>query len=287
MNPMHTAELQIRTPTLDERPQVIECMRVALNTPSWFAERRGPLLDPNDFLAAFDHDHVVGIAGARVFTQFFGGGELPMSGVTTVGVLPEHRGSGIASRLVADVLRRDRANGALVSSLYPAALRPYRALGFELAGTFTEHRAPLEDLPVFGGRLPVRELTPEDIPGVRACYRRTVEKDNGPIDGDDTWWWRDRKLAHVVPDKLYRTVVVRGAEGIEGFASFHNAEASEVPEYLFRLEGQFTAATPDALRTLLDYFRGFRGMGVSLTWTGPPVDPVALKTLLATFEAWS
>ncbi|MEX1263360.1 MAG: hypothetical protein WEE66_05400 [Actinomycetota bacterium] len=35
----------------------------------------------------------------------------------------------------------------VVSALYPAVLRPYRSLGYEMAGTFTKHRVELDAIP--------------------------------------------------------------------------------------------------------------------------------------------
>jgi predicted acetyltransferase len=100
---------------------------------------------------------------------------------------------------------------------------------------------------------------------------------NGPIDSEDPWWWTDRILGHWSPDDVHRVVVVRGPEGIEGYASFvQNATPGHL-DIDFRLDcKQFLATTPDAYRALLVYVRGFAGVGQALRYTGPPDDPLSL-----------
>ena len=217
-------------------------------------------------------------AAARPFTQWFGGNELPMMGVWGVATLPEHRGEGTGSRLVGEVVKRGRQQGAVLSSLYPAALRPYRAIGFELAGSYTEHRISLGDLPDGDAPLPVEEYRPgEDLDGVRACYRIVSGRSNGPIDSNEAMWWPSRILEPRNPDQMFRVVVVRGARGIEGYSSFTYEQAEGMLGITFGIQcNHFVAATEPALRSLLSYFRGFRGLGQTLTWVGPPAEPAAL-----------
>ena len=63
----------------------------------------------------------------------------PVGIVSSVGTIPEHRRRGLANWLVAEVLRRLRAAGAVHASLYVDGLNEtgapaaYRKLGFELA----------------------------------------------------------------------------------------------------------------------------------------------------------
>lgn len=270
--------IEIRTPSEEEREELVRVLRVSLNFSADWMTQRGPLLPLEQFLCAYDGGRIVAAAAARPFTQWFGGNELPMTGVWGVATLPEHRGEGTGSLLVAEVAKRGRRQGALVSSLYPAALRPYRAIGFELAGTYTEHRIPLSDLPGDEPPLPVEEYRPgEDLDAVRACYRRVASDSTGPIDSDEAMWWPARILEPRNPDQMFRVVVVRGENGIEGYSSFTYENTEGMLGISFGIQcNHFVAASEPALRSLLAYFRGFRGLGQNLTWVGPPVDPAAL-----------
>jgi len=99
-----------------------------------------------------DGDRIVAAAAARDFRQWFGGRELGMSGIRGVVTLPEHRGGGLATRAVTELLEEAPAKGPPLSVLYPAKQRPYRADAVAL-GLVDESAAPgLARL--FGGPAP-------------------------------------------------------------------------------------------------------------------------------------
>jgi predicted acetyltransferase len=224
---------------------------------------------------------IVATAAGYRFRQWFGGRDLMMSGVYAVATLPEHRGTGLGSEVVLRVLRDARDEGASVSALYPAVLRPYRSIGFELGGTFSEHRLALEAIPSdLGDDLPaVVELDLDrDLEGLRACYREWARHGNGPLEPTDDGWWT-RRILRPFGEAITRAVVVRGEDGtVEGFASFRYADAEGGHlEVDFGLECQaFCAITERATRALLAYFRSFRGVGLWVQWCGPPEDAIAM-----------
>jgi predicted acetyltransferase len=269
--------MELRQPEEGDRADMVDVLRVSLNLPHRWIEERGAKLKPEQFLCAYDGDRVVATSAARAFRQWFGGAEIPMCGVYGVATLPEYRGTGLASRAVGQLLHEARERGTPLAGLYPAAVRPYRGLGFELAGTFTEHAVPLGELPAGAGPLAIDEYRPQDLEGVRACYRGVASTHNGPIDCDDDDWWPVRILGPSFPDKIERAVVARGEGGIDGYASFVYEDATGDLDVSFKIETKhLVAATPEALRSLLGYFRGFRGLGQSLTFHGPSADPLAL-----------
>ena len=270
---------EIGTPTEDDRDQVANVLRVSLNLGHGFIEHRAAKLPLERFRCAFDGKRVLGVAAERRFRQRFGGRELQTSGIWGVGTLPEHRGTGLATRAVGRLLHEARDRGAALSALYPATLRPYRGLGYELAGTYTEHRVALDDLPRGGGPLAVEEYeASRDLEGVRDCYRRATESQNGPIDCDEDGWWPERVMGHPIPEELHRAVVARTARGaVEGYASFVHEKDDGDLDVSFRLACRhLVASTLDGVASLLGYFRGFRGLGRTLQFTGPPADPLAM-----------
>ncbi len=270
---------EIRTPAEDHRDQVANVLRVSLNLEHGFLEHSGPKLPLERFRCAFEGDRVLGVAADRDFRQRFGGRDVEMCGIWGVGTLPEHRGAGLATLAVGRLMREARERGVPLTALFPAILRPYRGLGYELAGTYTEHCVGLEDLPKGGGPLPVEEYEPDpDLEAVRACYRRATEQDNGPIDSDDPRWWPERIMGRRKPDEPQRAVVARGEEGtVEGYASFLYEKDEGDLDVAFRLSCKhFVASTIEGYASLLGYFRGFRGLGQAVTFPGPLADPLAL-----------
>lgn len=272
-----SALMDIRTPTDDERTEVAEVMHVSLNLPSGFVEERAAKLPIERMLCAVDENRIVAAVGAREFTQRFGREDLSMSGIWGVVTLPEYRGTGLASRVIGQILHDARERGTLVSALYPATLRPYRRLGYELAGTFTEHQVPLDDLPG-GGELDVVEYDPRhDLDEVRTCYRRSVRDANGPIDCDEARWWPERIMGPGPKEKIHRAVVARGTEGVEAYASFVLENVPGDLSITFQIECKHLVfSTIDGLRSLLRYLHAFRGVGQTLRFVGPPADPLAM-----------
>jgi len=82
------------------------------------------------------------------------------------------------------------------------------------------------------------------------------------------------------PDVLFRVVVVRGDDGsIVGLCPFQygKSPAGSDFDFSFGIETHFLLARSEAaLRSLFAYFRGFRGLGETLQWSGPPADPISL-----------
>jgi predicted acetyltransferase len=153
-------------------------------------------------------------------------------------------------------------------------------MGYELAGTMTRHAVALDDLPRgSAGPLTVEEYDPSsDLEDVRACYRRSVSGHQGPIDSDEPDWWPQRVLGRWFSDDVQRTVVVRGPEGVEGYASFtYGSDPGGPLEFEYTLSCRHLVATSvQAWASLLSYLRGFRGLGRTLKFTGPPSAPVSL-----------
>jgi predicted acetyltransferase len=268
---------EIRPPTEDERLDAADVMRVSLNFGRTFVDDRAKVLPLHDMRCAFVDGRLVATSGERRFTQWFGGRELAMSGIWGVATLPEHRGRGLASAVVMDLLRGARERGDPLTALYPAILQPYRRLGYALGGSYVTHEVRIDDLPELRSNRSVEPYDAErDLEDVRACYRRAMSAHNGPIDSDDPWWWTDRILSHWQADAVHRVVVVRGDEGVEGYLSFVQEAHEGSLDVSFRLECKhFVASTPDAYRALLAYVRGFAGVGQALRFTGRPDDPMS------------
>lgn len=271
---------EITTPADEHRDDIVRLMRVAFNLGSAHLQERAAWLPLEKMRVVFDGDRIVAAAGARDFRQWFGGRELEMSGIWGVVTLPEHRGGGLATRAVTRLLEEARANGRSISALYPATMRPYRGMGYELAGTMTRHEVPLEELPRgSNGPLAVEELDLErDLEDVRACYRSAVSHHAGPIDSDEPDWWPDRILGRWFTDDVHRAVVARGDRGgVEAYASFTYTRTPGTLEFEYSIDCRhLVASTIEGLASLLSYARAYRGLGRVLRFTGPPAHPLAL-----------
>ena len=269
---------EIRPPAEDERIEAAQVMRVSLNLEPSFIDDRAKVLPLADMQCAFEDGRLLATSGERRFTQWFGGRELAMSGIWGVATLPEHRGRGLASAVVMELLRGARERGDPLTALYPAILQPYRRLGYALGGSFATHEVRIDDLPRdLHATLDVVPYERErDLEDVRACYRRAMTPHNGPIDSEDPQWWPDRILGHWRAEDVHRVVVVRGPDGVEGYASFVQQPHEGDLDIAFRLDCKhLVAGTPDAYRSLIAYVRGFAGVGQALRFVGRPDDPMS------------
>jgi predicted acetyltransferase len=271
---------EVRVPSEHDGEQIARLISHSINSPFERISARVPTWPLDDLRAVYDGDRVISVAGEMHFLQWFGGHSLPMSGIFGVATQPEHRRSGLASATIRSLLTAARKRGDPVSALYPAVLPPYRRLGFELAGTFTKHRLPLEAIPPMSAAdLPaVRLLDLErDLGDLKACYREWAREHTGTIEPDDTMW--ATRLLSRPGDDTFRAVVVPGTNGIEGFAALVRQPTPGPLDVAFGLAcNSFAATTGPALRSLLRYFGDHRGVGRWVEWAGPPNDPATLVT---------
>jgi predicted acetyltransferase len=268
----------VRVPSERDGEQIARLISISINSPFERISARVPTWPLGDLRVVYDGDRVIAVAGEMHFLQWFGGRPLPMSGIFGVATLPEHRRSGLASAVVRSLLDAARERGDPVSALYPAVLRPYRRLGYELAGTFTKHRLPLDAIPSGSATElpPVRLLELDhDLEELKACYHEWARGHTGTIEPDDVMW--TTRLLSRPGDDTFRAVVVSGGRGIEGFAAFVRQPAPGPLEVAFGLAcNPLVATTGPALGSLLRYFRDHRGVGRWLEWAGPPNDPASL-----------
>ena len=268
----------IRVPREEDLDDVARLLSTSLNFPLAAAMARRHTFPREDMRCAFVDGRPVANAAESRFTQWFGGRGLATSGIWGVVTEPEHRGVGLASECVWALLDDARRRGDALTTLFPAVLEPYRKAGYELAGTYDELRIVLDAIPSLTSDLRVEVLDPKrDADAVRAAYTRWAKPRNGVVDpGED--FWRDRVLERPW-DEAARTIVVRDADEIVGFAAFTRAPdaTGHLGEGGFGLRCSLFFATDDrALRALLSYARGHRGIGRWWQWGGAPNDPITL-----------
>ena len=270
--------LEIRVPEETEREAVGDVLQVSLNLDPARRASRLPRMPLEDFRVAVDGGRIVSTAAEYRFRQWFGGRAIPMSGVFGVATLPEYRGAGAMREAVTAVMRDAHARATPITALYPAVIPPYRSLGYELGGSYHEHRIRIAAIPADVGNAGlVREYRPDDLPAVRECWHRWVRDANGTTEPTGDGWWTNRTFNERT-DPTLRAVVVPGERGaVEAFASFRRSATAGVLDIAFGLECEpMAAVTERGVRALFAYFRGYRGIGEWVQWAGAPQNPYAL-----------
>jgi predicted acetyltransferase len=266
-------DIEIRVPTAEDLHGIFDVRAQAFAVPESDRERWTSLVDPSWMTTAFLGPQVVGSLNVIPLGQWFGGRSVPMGGVATVVVRPEHRGEGIAARLLARALERMRDEGLVVSTLHPATTRVYRASGWEIGGDLARHRIAtraLERLPR-GDSERVRRLTRDEWPLVRECYDAVAPSHPGWLDRSE-WWWK------VTGDDSFEdqsfVYAVDGEEGIAAFVVF-SQRSSDSWGYSIEVE-ELVAREPGAAVTLWRFLSG-HGMQVgTITINRGPIDELLL-----------
>lgn len=189
-------------------------------------QRAAAKVGAGQFLGAFAGGSPAGAAYFHDMRQWWHGRPVPMAGVAGVKVAPEHRGRGVGRRLMTELLDQIADRGYPLSALYPATMRIYRSLGWEVAGSRYRITVPTRELrtlvepdPAAGGppgtatglkpavnAVDIRRATPDDALKVIDVLGRAHEsaRHSGPLTRDAAtvrrWLADDHLYAYLAPD---------------------------------------------------------------------------------------
>jgi predicted acetyltransferase len=218
-----SGEWAIRRARPDDAESVLPLWQAAFNMPVRWVESFSERFRPERVLVAADGDRILASAQGLHMNQWFGGRPVPMIGVASVATDPLARGTGIAPRVVSQLLRDAREAGHLLSTLYPSTVPFYRRLGFEYGGVYTVHRLRLVDIPpepaAARKRVRVVAATEDAHDGIRSSFRRLAEHENGVVEGLDEDWWRVRVLGRHSAEEP-GGVVATEQEAPEAYAAY-------------------------------------------------------------------
>jgi predicted acetyltransferase len=176
------------------------------------------------------------------------GQRVPLTGVGSVAVSPEHRRRGIGEALMRFALREMRAHGEALSALYPFRGSYYRKLGYGVVEVVHQLAIAPSNLPASDESRRVRRLLPPDRPAVEAVYERAAQQGHFALSRRREWW--ARRLWSYPGDWVVYEGRRRGQ--IEGYVHYE----VDTTHGAFRLGLTLTelvAATPEAHRGLVGY----------------------------------
>lgn len=264
--------------SLDQRPlreedfdQVWELEREAFHVAPadrdrWERWERAVGLDRIE--GVFLDGRLVATCGVLGLGQWFGGRSVPMGGVRAVATRVEQRGRGLATRAVRACLAAMRERGEAISVLYPQVVRPYRALGWETAGTLLFRQVPPRALAALGRpTLRVRRQADDDRARIRACYERVARGTNGLLDRtDERWSWLFERFA----DDHWLVA------GDDGYVLYRHVDPPPAgPEGFRLLVLELVATTPEALRALWATLGDASSVVPTVFFRCGPTDPLA------------
>lgn len=266
----YDAPMRLTVPTPEERPALFELLGQSFHVPAdgWalFAARLG---EGNLRVAKVDGAMVGGL-GVYPLGQWFGGRAVPMGGVAGVGIAPEHRGKGLAARMVAGSLAELREAGVPLAGLYASTQTVYRSVGFEQAGNKVEWAVRLSTVGVVERGVDVRpaEGPTELLPLYRPAH--------GNLDRSAAIW--SRILApRGEPARAYRV-------GERGYVVFSQETRKGEDIHYDLVVRDWGASTPAEARRLWTFLADHRSLAVDVRWWGAAADPMVALLPEATWE---
>ena len=196
------------------------------------------------------------------------GVRLPVTGIGSVAVSPEHRRRGIAEALMRATLREMRQRGDTMSLLYAFRSDFYAKFGWSLVErTHLLSLAPAT-LPASDEARRVHKVRIPDRPAVQELFDQSVRASGHFALARRPEWWEKRLWSY---DGEWVVYEGRKRGSVEGYLQYQ-VDASEGPWKLVVTVNEFVASTPAAFRGLWGHLHALRDQAVEVIASVPGDD---------------
>jgi predicted acetyltransferase len=276
--------------TADELADFREAVSAAFHgdNPEHYVEQLRTIFEPERSLVLRDGDRIV--AGTSIYTRRLSvpGGEVPVAGVTQVGVRPTHRRRGMLTALMRRQLEDVRdAGDEAIAALWASESVIYGRFGYGLATLTTDlyvttHNARLRDAPEADV-----ELMPaaEAVDRIKPIHDAARAQRPGILDREGAWW--ERRINDPEDERdgaqALRAVVVDGGYALyAGKLKFSETIADGEANVL-----EVVATSPEAYSAIWDYLLGLdltRTIKYELAPADDPLQHMLTEARAATYK---
>jgi len=193
------------------------------------------------------------------------GRRLPMTGIGSVAVSPEHRRRGVGEALMRATLREMRQRGDTLSVLYAFRSDFYQKFGWSLIERTNLLAIPPSLLPASDEARRVRKLRIPDRPTVQELYERHAEVAGHFALARRPEWWEKRLWTYEGDWVVYEG---RRRGQVEGYLQYQ-IDSGDGPWKLVITVNEFVASTPAAHRGLWGYLHALRDQAVEIVVSVP------------------
>ena len=258
--------IDIRAPRDDEMREFLNTLEAAFGylPTEELIERLPKVLEPSRLLVATEGAGIVGVGGAFRFNFTIPGNDIPVAGVTMVGVLPSHRRRGVLTRMMRRQLEDARSWNEPIAVLWASEGSIYQRFGYGLASrqltldierdraVFLEHAEPTGTARMVGN-----DQALEILPGI---YDRVRAQRTG-MPSRSKQWWVNHRLADPEDERngggpMWRVVVeINGRPEAYALYRLHGSWEESLPSGHVSII-EVVAATPEATREVWRYVFG-------------------------------
>ena len=197
-------------------------------------------------------------------TTWVRGQKLPVAGIGSVAVSPEHRRRGVGEALMRATLRELRQEGRALSALYAFRGSYYRKLGYGVIERVYALAVAPGNLPHGEDARQVRRLMLPDRPAVESLYDRVAAQGHFALTRTPAWW--EKRLWTYPGDWVVYEGKRRGQ--IEGYLHYE-VDTTHGPFKLAIALDEFVAATPVAHRALIGHLASLADQVQEIQFASP------------------
>jgi predicted acetyltransferase len=285
-------DVEIRTVDADRWPDFVRAAFVPFGGEATERDIQDSRIEfePGRSIAAWDGDRIVGTTSAVSLQMTVpGGGQVPVAGVTTVGVAPTHRRRGILRQMMRRQLDDSRRHGDPVAALWASEAPIYQRFGYGMATRQAMCRIPRANMawlrPQPGDPGRVRLVTFEDaMKELAPVYDRLRARVPGMIERNHGWWvHRFRHLDSEHHREGFGPMFFalhEGPEGPDAYAVYRVKlqEEDGIDAGIVQVVEAVTT-THDSVIPMWSYLFGIDLVATIEFWNRPPDDPLFLSVL--------
>ncbi len=201
---------------------------------------------------------IVGGLALLQMGQWFGSQCVSMAGIASVGVAPEHRGSGTALTLMQHTLQELADQGVALSVLYPATQYFYRQVGYEQGGVRYDWEISTDDIHLKDRPLPIIPIhdNPLRHEVFANLYQQQAKANNGCL-ARNIAIWKD------IFEPPFYAYLIGEAAAPEGYLIFNQLQENN---RIFIHIRDWVLLTPAAIQRFWSFLADHRSIVAKVRW---------------------
>ncbi len=250
----------------DESQQLLALLCQCFNAPPSEDQYYANLIGLDNFRVIRKDGRVAGGLAILHMGQWFRGSSVPIAGIASVGIAPEHRGTGVAAAMMTELVKQLYEAGVPISTLYASTSALYRKVGYEQAGNYCRLSVPVDSILLKDRTLPIFPVAATQHEVFHELYRQRAIASSGNLDRNQAIW----KGIIESKEETIHAYLIGAEDKPQGYVIFSQKWGDKGYNLLIR---DMVAITPAAARRLWTFFADHRSLAENVIWRGMAIDP--------------